>query len=145
MRRRGRRERGGALVLALLILVLLHVVVAVATARAIAQQQAGQRSWERTVAFHAAEAGLAESVQRIAREDEDGDVATTELGEALVQVEMRRAEGFPGADVRELRARGSFRGTVEELSLVVRVGRPTGRGPARVELLSWRRGPGRAR
>ena len=73
-----RGERGSALVLALLMLCVAQALVLAVTTRAIAAAQAVRREEDRVMALNAAEAGLAEAVQQLAKEN-----ATREVGGTL--------------------------------------------------------------
>lgn len=119
--RRLRDERASALVLALLLLVVAQSLVMAVTMRAMIASRAALRAENRAHAFNAAEAGLADAVQRLVREN----VATRGEGaEGIATWEVAADEQLaePSLSVATFTSTGRCREQVRriQLRLVIR-------------------------
>ena len=142
-RRRG--ERGTALVVCLFLVLMTWLVLLSVTSRVVLSGQAQRARYDRTVAFNLAEAGLAEAVQRIVRE-ESGTVGETQLGDGDYDVSAEAWEDESGRQVIELTATGRCRSRVETLVFRVWVDHdPRGEAAPRVTRGDWHREPGKLR
>lgn len=136
------QRRGSALVLALAVLLLAHALAAAVAIRVAQGAQQTSRRIERTKAFEAAEAGLADAVQRLRRGDPSSIPRQRVGDDASVAVEERTLTSLPLERTVALEARGQHGRSVETVVLTLRViVPPAGHGIARLERLAWRRLP----
>jgi Tfp pilus assembly protein PilX len=139
---RRREQAGSALLVSLLILLLAFLVLLAVTARATASSRAVAAAQREALALNAAEAGLAESVQRLAADREPDTARPVSLGAASYEVASARL-GSSGPHRRiELRVLGRCGPQEVALRVVLEVrlpppGRPE--APASVRLRSWQR------
>jgi hypothetical protein len=127
--------------MALALVVLAHAVAGFVAMRVVSSAQAQQRRYRHAIAFEAAEAGLAESVQWLVQGDRP-DVPEYELGDATVEVTYRWVDGAWDERTVALEATGRCRGAVERLELVLLVAHDSYSGHTTVSRKRWRRLPG---
>jgi Tfp pilus assembly protein PilX len=113
-----RGERASALVMALLILMIAQALVLAVTTRAMLASQAALRSENRSRALNAAEAGLADAVQRMLRDNLATDGAG-EIGLATWEVEGDEELAEPFLSVATFTSTGHSREQVRTIRLRV--------------------------
>lgn len=119
---RSRGEGGSALVVALLMLCVAQALVLAVTTRAIAAAQAVRREEDRVLALNAAEAGLAEAVQELAKENATREVTGT-LGITDYAVEAEEESVAPSLSVATFTASARCRRQTRRIRLRVVVQR----------------------
>lgn len=135
MRLRG--ERASALVMALLLLTVAQALILAVTTRAMLASRAALRSENRTLALNAAEAGLAEGVQRLMRDNVVTSRAEGEMGLATWEIEAEEALAEPFLSVATFKCTGRCREQVRAIRLRVLVRRDELHSINGLEKLDW--------
>lgn len=131
-----RSERASALVLALLMLVVAQGLVLAVTTRAMLASRAAVRLQQRAVALNAAEAGLAECVQVLLRDnaayDEEG-----EIGQASWTVDADEEVRQPFVSIVTFDATATFRDQARRIRLRLAVRRDRLEEISELHVLDW--------
>ena len=131
-----RGSRGSALVLALLMLCVAQALVLAVTTRAMAASRAVRREEDRVLALNAAEAGLAEAVQALARENATREVEGT-LGTSDYAVHAEEEAVAPSLSVATFSASARCRQQSRRIRLRVVVQRDEDLRIVSITRLDW--------
>ena len=142
-RSRARDEEGSVLVVTLFLLVLLDLVLLVIATQVVTSVHALRSARDRAGAFNAAEAGLAEAVQRLDRGDiHPGDDLERALGKSSFEVAVR--QGDEDGPWRSLALRATGRSGRLSVPLVLRLAAKPAHGRDKgldMAFIEWRQLP----